>query len=146
MPNVSVLLVEDNPNDEELTCDVLSRNGLLNQVVVTRDGAEALDYLFARGMYADRDVGDLPVVVLLDLNLPKLSGMEVLRAIRADPRTRLLPVVILTSSAEDIDLAEGYRNGANSYVVIPVGYAEFTQAVQRLGLFWILTNYGPHGP
>jgi two-component system response regulator len=143
MTGPSVLLVEDNPNDEELTCDALSRNGLLNAVIVARDGAEALDYLFGRGSYQGRDVNDLPVVVLLDLNLPKLSGMDVLRAIRADARTRLLPVVILTSSGEDIDLVDGYENGANSYVVKPVGYSEFTDAVKRLGLFWTLTNHGP---
>jgi two-component system response regulator len=145
MPSANVLLVEDNPNDEELTCDALQRNGLQNMVIVARDGAEALDYLFARGMYEGRDVTDLPVVVLLDLNLPKLSGIDVLRAIRADARTRVLPVVILTSSGEDIDLVDGYENGANGYVVKPVGYAEFTDAVTRLGLFWMLTNHGPVG-
>jgi len=138
--SASVLLVEDNPNDEELTCDVLSRNGLLNPVVVVRDGAEALDYLFGRGEYADRDVSDLPLVVLLDLNLPKLGGLDVLRAVRADPRTHLLPVVILTSSGEDRDLLDGYASGANSYVVKPVGYSEFTESVRQLGLFWTLTN------
>jgi two-component system, response regulator len=136
-----VLLVEDNPNDEELTCDVLARNQLPNPVVVVRDGAEALDYLFCRGDYAERDAADLPLVVLLDLNLPKLSGIDVLRAIRADSRTRLLPVVILTSSGEDIDLVDGYESGANSYVVKPVGYVEFTEAVRQLGLFWMLTNH-----
>lgn len=140
MHSASVLLVEDNPNDEELTCDVLSRNGLLNPVVVVRDGAEALDYLFGRGEYADRDVSDLPLVVLLDLNLPKLGGLDVLRAVRADPRTHLLPVVILTSSGEDRDLLDGYASGANSYVVKPVGYSEFTESVRQLGLFWTLTN------
>jgi two-component system response regulator len=144
--NAKVLLVEDNPNDEELTVDALSRNGLLNAVIVARDGAEALDYLFARGAYQGRDVGDLPILVLLDLNLPKLSGMDVLRAIRADERTRLLPVVILTSSGEDVDLVDGYENGANSYVVKPVGYTEFTAAVKRLGLFWMLTNHRPPAP
>jgi two-component system response regulator len=143
MSQTSVLLVEDNPNDEELTCDVLSTNGLLNAVVVARDGAEALDYIFGRGVYEGRDVADVPIVVLLDLNLPKLSGMDVLRAIRADERTRLVPVVILTSSGEDVDLVDGYRDGANSYVVKPVGYKEFTHAVQRLGLFWMLTNHSP---
>ena len=146
MTTSKVLLVEDNPNDEELTVDALSRNGLLNAVIVARDGAEALDYLFARGAYQGRDVGDLPILVLLDLNLPKLSGMDVLRAIRADERTRLLPVVILTSSGEDVDLVDGYENGANSYVVKPVGYTEFTAAVKRLGLFWMLTNHRPPAP
>jgi two-component system, response regulator len=144
--NAKVLLVEDNPNDEELTVDALARNGLLNAVIVARDGAEALDYLFGRGAYEGRDVSDLPILVLLDLNLPKLSGMDVLRAIRADERTHLLPVVILTSSGEDVDLVDGSENGANSYVVKPVGYAEFTGAVKRLGLFWMLTNHRPPGP
>lgn len=143
MQSRSILLVEDNPNDEELTCDVLSRNQLLNPVIVVRDGAEALDYLFARGEYVDRDVSDLPLVVLLDLNLPKLSGIDVLRAIRADPRTRVLPVVILTSSGEDIDLVDGYNSGANSYVVKPVGYAKFSESVRQLGLYWTLTNQSP---
>jgi two-component system, response regulator len=136
----SILLVEDNPNDEELTCDVLSRNRLSNTVAVARDGAEALDYLFGRGKYADRDVSELPIVVLLDLNLPKIGGLDVLKAIRADERTKYLPVVILTSSGEDSDLLKGYENGANSYVVKPVVYAEFTEAVQRLGLYWTIVN------
>ncbi len=139
----SVLLVEDNPNDEELTCHALANKGLLYAVVVVRDGAEALDYLFGQGSYEGRQVSDLPDVVLLDLNLPKLSGMDVLRAIRADERTRLIPVVVLTSSAEDIDLVDGYENGANSYVVKPVNYTEFIEAVQRLGIFWMLTNHSP---
>ena len=146
MAQTTVLLVEDNPNDEELTCHVLARNGLPNAVVVARDGAEALDYLFGRAAFHGRDVNDLPVVVLLDLNLPKLSGMDVLRAIRADERTHRLPVVILTSSAEDVDLIDGYENGANSYVVKPVDYSEFTQAVERLGIFWMLTNHSPLAP
>jgi two-component system response regulator len=146
MPSNVVLLVEDNPNDEELTCIALNKNALVNNIVVARDGAEALDYLFGRNAYAGRDVGQRPIVVLLDLNLPKLSGMDVLRAIRADERTATLPVVILTSSAEDVDLLDGYKNGANSYVVKPVEYAEFTKAVQQLGLFWMLTNHPPTPP
>jgi two-component system response regulator len=140
---MTVLLVEDNPDDEELTCEALKKTGMDNPMVVARDGAEALDYLFARGKFAGRDVGDLPVVVLLDLNLPKLSGVDVLRAIRADARTRLVPVVVLTSSAEDIDLVEGYESGANGYVVKPVGYRAFTDAVRQLGVYWMLTNHGP---
>jgi two-component system response regulator len=139
----SILLVEDNPDDEELTCDVLTRNGLLHPIVVARDGAEAVDYLFARNAYQDRDVTDLPLVVLLDLNLPKLSGMDVLRAIRADPRTRLLPVVILSSSSEDMDLLNGYQSGINSYVVKPVAYQDFTATVARLGLYWMTDNRRP---
>jgi two-component system response regulator len=142
----SILLVEDNPNDEELTCDALTGSGLLNAIVVARDGAEALDYLFGLREYAGRDVTDLPMVVLLDLNLPKISGMDVLRAIRSDPRTRLIPVVILTSSSEDVDLLDGYENGINSYIVKPVGYASFTETVQRLGLYWMLNNQQPPPP
>jgi len=143
MLSQNILLVEDNANDEELTCDALSRSGLLNSIVVTRDGAEALDYLFGRGEYAGRDVTDLPTVVLLDLNLPKLSGLDVLRTIRTSEQTRLLPVVIFTSSEEDIDVLNGYENGVNGYLVKPVGFAEFTQVVSRLGLYWVLSNHGP---
>lgn len=117
MAGAGVLLVEDNPNDEELTCGVLSSHQLLCPVTVVRNGAEALDYLFAREAYAGREVTDLPLVVFLNLNLPKLRGIDVLRAIRADARTRLLTMAILTSSGEDVDLLAGYQNGANSYVV-----------------------------
>jgi two-component system response regulator len=140
-----ILLVEDNPTDEALTCRVLRKSRLLNEIVVTRDGAEALDFLFARGRYEGRVVTDLPHVVLLDLNLPKLSGLEVLREIRAHELTRCLPVVILTSSNEDVDLSAGYHHGANSYVVKPVEFSEFYDRVRQLGLYWMLVNHGPRG-
>ncbi len=138
-----ILLVEDNADDEALTIRALRRNNVANEVIVKRDGAEALDYLFARGAHAGRDAGDLPEVVLLDLKLPKVDGLEVLRQIRADERTALLPVVILTSSGEERDLVEGYRLGANSYVRKPVDFTEFSQAVGQLGLYWLLLNQAP---
>ena len=140
-PTPFILLVEDNHTDEMLTCRVL-RKSLLNEIVVARDGAEALDFLFARGDHEDRAAADLPNVVLLDLNLPKIGGLEVLRAIRANDRTRYLPVVILTSSREEIDLITGYDNGANSYVVKPVDFKAFSEAVRQLGLYWVLVNQG----
>jgi len=135
-----ILLVEDNSSDEELTLLALRKSKVVNSVVVVRDGAAALDYLFARGTYAGRDTSDLPQVVLLDLNLPKIGGLEVLQAIRADPRTRMLPVVILTSSAEDKDIVSGYGHGANSYVVKPVDFNQFAEAVRQLGMYWLLLN------
>jgi two-component system response regulator len=135
-----ILLVEDNPNDEALTCRVLRTSKVPINVTVVRDGAEALDYLFARGQFEGRDVMDQPTVVLLDLNLPKLSGLEVLKAIRADQRTRLMPVVIMTSSREEADLLGGYEHGANSYVVKPVKFNEFSERIRQLGLYWLLTN------
>ena len=138
-----ILLVEDNANDEELTLRALRKSNIGNKVVVTRDGSAALDYLFARAAYAARDTKDLPQVVLLDLNLPKMGGVEVLRAIRADERTRLLPVVILTSSREDRDLAEGYESGANSYIVKPVDFTQFAEAVRQLGMYWLVLNQRP---
>jgi two-component system response regulator len=138
-----ILLVEDNPDDEALTLRAFSKNNIRNPVVVARNGAEALDYLFARGAYAGRDVADLPQVVLLDLKLPKVEGLEVLRQIRADERTELLPVVILTSSREEQDLVEGYRLGANSYVRKPVNFDEFIEAARQLGLYWLLLNEVP---
>jgi two-component system response regulator len=138
-----ILLVEDSSIDEELTLRALRKNNISNKVVVARDGAEALDYLFARGAYAGRDVSDLPQVVLLDLNLPKLGGLEVLRMIRAEEATKLLPVVILTSSKEDKDLLTGYASGANSYVVKPVDFTQFADAVRQLGLYWLVLNQLP---
>jgi len=138
-----VLLVEDNPNDELLTLRALRRENIANQVVVLRDGQEAVDFLFGTGAHAGRNVSVLPQVLLLDLKLPKLSGLEVLERIRADDRTRTLPVVILTSSAMDRDIVEGYRLGANSYVQKPVSAEEFKEAVQRLGLYWVLVNKVP---
>jgi two-component system, response regulator len=139
----TILLVEDNSSDEELTLRALRKSNILNEVVVARDGSEALDYLFGRGAYAGRDVNDIPQVVLLDLNLPKMGGVETLRAIRADERTRLLPVVILTSSKEKKDLAEGYASGANSYIVKPVDFVQFADAVRRLGMYWLVLNQPP---
>ena len=138
-----ILLVEDSSSDEELTLRALRKSNIANRVVVTRDGAEALDYLFAQGAFADRDPRDVPQVVLLDLNLPKIGGLEVLRRIRADERTKLLPVVILTSSSEDKDLLVGYASGANSYVVKPVDFTQFAEAVRQLGMFWLVINQPP---
>jgi two-component system response regulator len=138
-----ILLVEDNPNDEALTLRALKKGRAINNVVVMRDGAEALDYLFAEGAHSGRDVTDLPEVVLLDLNLPKLGGLEVLRRIRTREATKLLPVVILTSSKEEKDLAGGYGSGANSYVVKPVDFVQFSEAVRQLGLYWLAINEQP---
>jgi CheY-like chemotaxis protein len=139
----TVLLVEDNAGDEALTLRALQKNGVTARVDVTRDGAEALDYLFRNGAYVDRSIDEMPTVVLLDLNLPKMGGLEVLSGIRADPRTKLLPVVILTSSDEERDSLAGYQNGANSYVRKPVEFNEFAAAVQRLGLYWLVLNRNP---
>lgn len=138
-----ILLVEDSSSDEELTLRALRKSGVANRVIVTRDGAEALDYLFAQGAFAARDPRETPQVVLLDLNLPKIGGLEVLRRIRADERTKLLPVVVLTSSGEDNDLLRGYGSGANSYVVKPVDFTQFAEAVRQLGLFWLVHNQPP---
>jgi two-component system response regulator len=139
-----ILLVEDNPDDQALTLRALKANNIMNPVVVVEDGAEALEYLFATGGYAGRDGGQ-PQVVLLDLKLPKVDGLEVLKRLRADPRTRLLPVVILTSSKEDRDVVNGYSLGANSYIRKPVDFAEFREAVRQLGLYWLLLNVPPPG-
>jgi two-component system response regulator len=138
-----ILLVEDNPDDEALTLRAFKKNNIMNEVVVVRDGVEALDFLFGTGSHAGRDARDLPQVVLLDLKLPKLDGMEVLRRIRADERTSVLPVVILTSSKEERDVIEGYRQGCNSYVRKPVDFDEFLKAARQLGLYWLLLNEGP---
>lgn len=138
-----ILLVEDNPHDEALTLRALKRHNITNEVVVARDGVAALDYLFGEGAHAGHDLADPPVVVLLDLKLPKMDGIEVLRRIRADDRTRLQPVVILTSSNEERDRLEGYGSGANSFVRKPVGFVEFSEAVRQLGLYWVLLNEPP---
>ncbi|MFQ5655951.1 MAG: response regulator [Candidatus Methylomirabilales bacterium] len=140
MEKKGILLVEDNPDDEALTLRALKRGGIANEVFVVRDGAEALDYLFATGTYAGRDTSVVPAVILLDLKLPKVDGLEVLRRLRADGRTKILPVVILTSSNEEQDLIAGYGLGANSYVRKPVDFVQFTEAVQQLGLYWLLIN------
>ena len=135
-----ILLVEDNPDDEALTLRALRKNGVTNPVVVAHDGVEALDYLFAEGEHAGHDLTTLPAVVLLDLQLPRLNGLEVLQRIRADERTRLLPVVVLSSSREEPDLLRAYALGANSYIVKPVDFDEFMRTVGQLGLYWILLN------
>ena len=142
----TILLVEDNPDDEALTLRALKRANVRNHVVVARDGVEALDYLFGTGTHAGRDARDTPQVVLLDLKLPRLDGLEVLRRLRADPRTKLLPVVILTSSTEDQDRIAGYELGANSYVRKPVDFSQFVEAVRQLGLYWLLLNQPPPAP
>lgn len=146
MAEPTILLVEDNPDDEALTMRALSKHRVTNEVIVTRDGAEALDYLFATGKYAGRDLQQVPQVILLDLKLPKVDGLEVLRRVRSDDRTKLLPVVILTSSKEEEDILNGYRLGANSYVRKPVDFVEFTEAVRQLGMFWLLLNQPPVHP
>ncbi|WP_116139241.1 response regulator [Trinickia diaoshuihuensis] len=138
-----ILLVEDNSIDEELTLRAFKKSNIANKVVVVRDGAAALDYVFVRGQYASRDITEVPQVVLLDLKLPKIDGLDVLRAIRADERTCHLPVVILTSSKEDRDLISGYESGANSYIVKPVDFTQFAEAVQRLGVYWMVLNQRP---
>jgi two-component system, response regulator len=138
-----ILLVEDNPDDEELTLRALKKNNIGNNLTVVRDGAEALDFLFCTGAYANRDGQGLPQVVLLDLNLPKVGGLDVLRRIRDNETTRLLPVVILTSSKEEQDLIKGYSLGANSYVRKPVDFNQFVEAVRQLGLYWLVLNEAP---
>jgi two-component system, response regulator len=138
-----ILLVEDDPDDELLTLRVLKNQNIINEVVVVRDGAEALDHLFCRGKYADRDPSVLPQVVLLDLKLPKLDGMEVLGEIRSEERTKILPVVILTSSKEEKDLINSYKLGANSFVRKPINFREFSEAIKQLGLYWLLMNVNP---
>lgn len=143
MSTKAILLVEDNPDDEALTLRAFRKNNISNEVIVARDGVEALDYLFGSGKYTGRDTGSLPQVVLLDLKLPKLDGLEVLRRIRAEELTRTLPVVVLTSSKEDQDLISSYRLGCNSYVRKPVNFEEFLDAARNLGLYWLLLNETP---
>ena len=138
-----ILLVEDNPDDVALTLRAFKKSNISNKVILAKDGVEALDYLHGTGMYAGRDVKDLPVVVMLDLNLPKINGLEVLRNIRQEELTKLVPVVILTSSAEQRDVVEGYRLGANSYIRKPVDFEQFVEAVKILGLYWTLWNERP---
>ena len=143
MTTKPILLVEDTPDDAELTVMSLKQSGLLNDVIVAEDGLEALDYLFGQGRYAGRNPRDTPALVLLDIKMPRLDGIEVLQRLRADARTKILPVVILTTSTEDIDLVRAYESGANAYVRKPVSLAQFQDAVRQLGLFWILTNEPP---
>jgi two-component system response regulator len=143
MEDKMLLIVEDNPDDEALTIRALKKHNIGNRLVVVRDGAEALDFLFCTGVYSERDPHDLPQTILLDLKLPKVDGLEVLKRIRADERTSLLPVVILTSSSEEQDLLQSYRNGANSYVRKPVDFTEFLDAARQLGLYWLVLNEAP---
>jgi two-component system response regulator len=138
-----ILLVEDNPDDELLTILAFKEHNIMNKVVLARDGTEALDYLFATGIYKNRDIHDIPQVVLLDLKLPKIDGLEVLRQIRANDITRLLPVVILTSSKEEADLISSYQLGANSYIRKPVDFEQFSEAIRELGLYWLILNEIP---
>jgi CheY-like chemotaxis protein len=141
-----LLLVEDNPDDVELTMIAFERSNIANEVVVARDGAEALDYLFRTGVHADRDPSMMPELVLLDLKLPKIDGLEVLRRVRAEPATRRLPVVILTSSNEERDLVAGYDLGANSFIRKPVDFNEFVEAARHLGMYWLVMNQPPPDP
>jgi two-component system response regulator len=143
MSEKMIMLVEDNPDDEELTLRALRQSKIANEIVVTRDGSEALDFVFAKGKYEGRDSSHMPAVVLLDLKLPKLSGLEVLQRLRADPRTKLIPVVVLTSSSEDEDMLRSYQFGANSYVRKPIEFGAFAAAVTQLGLYWMLLNQPP---
>jgi two-component system, response regulator len=138
-----ILLVEDNPTDEKLTVRALRKANLANEIVVARDGQEALDYLFGQGAFEGRDVTDLPSVVLLDLNLPKVGGLEVLNRLRSDERTKILPVVVLTSSTQDEDILGGYSHGANAYVRKQVDFEQFAEAAKTLGLFWLVVNQLP---
>lgn len=141
--NKTILLVEDNPDDEALAIRALKRNHISNEIVVVHDGVEALDYLFGTGVYAGRDISLKPTVILLDLKLPRIDGIEVLRRLREDERTKLLPVVILTTSSEEQDMLNSYSLGCNSYVRKPVNFIEFTEAVRQLGMYWLLMNELP---
>lgn len=138
-----ILLVEDNPDDEVLTVRALKRNNIANEVVVARNGVEALDYLFGTGEYEGRDLNDTPAVVLLDLKMPKIDGLEVLERLRADECGKLLPVVVLTSSSEESDVVESYGRGANSYIRKPVDFEQFSEAIRQVGLYWLVLNEPP---
>jgi two-component system response regulator len=144
LEDVEILLVEDNPNDVELTLRALQKQNLASKVFVVRDGAEALEFLFATGVYAERKIDDHPKVILLDLKLPKVDGIEVLRKIKTDPRTKNTPVVMLTSSQEERDVMESYRLGVNSYIVKPVDFSNFVHAVSELGMYWGILNKVPY--
>ena len=139
----TIMLVEDNANDEELTLRALRKANIANEVAIARDGQDALDFLFGTGKYAGREPPAMPAVVLLDLKLPKLDGIDVLKRIRADPRTKLIPVVVLTSSSEDEDMVRSYQSGANSYVRKPIEFSAFANAVTQLGMYWVLINQIP---
>ncbi len=139
----NILLVEDNPDDVELTLRALKQHNIGNEIAVVRDGAEALDYLFATGTYSNRDTTTMPAIVILDLKLPKVDGLEVLQRMRADERTKVVPVVVLTSSNEEQDMVNSYKFGANSYVRKPVDFTQFVEAVRQLGLYWLVINEPP---
>ncbi len=143
MASMTILLVEDNPDDEILTVRELQKQHIVNEIIAVRDGVEALEYLFGTGQYAKRDVRDLPTVVLLDLKLPKVDGLEVLRRIRADDRTKYIPVVVLTSSDDQRDIVESYRLGANSYVCKPINFKQFREAVHHVQFYWLRLNVPP---
>ncbi len=144
MPSqLEILLVEDSPGDEELTLRAFERHGIKNPVVVARDGQEALDFFAGQGIFAGRDPSILPQVVLLDLKLPRVDGLEVLRSIRANPKTSLIPVIVLTTSTEDEDILQSYKLGANSFVRKPVSFQQFSEAVRQLGVYWLLVNQKP---
>ncbi len=143
MKEVEILLVEDNPTDAELAIRALKKNNFANKLVWVKDGAEALDFIFATGAYAQRSMANAPKVILLDLRLPKVDGMEVLRRVKDDARTKTIPVVVLTSSKEDRDVAESYQFGVNSYISKPVEFNEFARTVAELGLYWLLVNSPP---
>jgi CheY-like chemotaxis protein len=140
---VEILLVEDNPDDLDMALHALRKMNLANRIQVARDGVEALDFIFCRGAHEGRDIGNTPKVVLLDLKLPKVDGLEVLRAIKADARTQAIPVVVLTSSKEQNDVIESYKLGVNSYIVKPVNFEQFAESVQKLGMYWLLLNQPP---
>lgn len=139
----TILLIEDNPDDVELTQRAIRKNNILNKLVVAKDGVEALDYLFGTGQYAARNVSEQPAVILLDLKLPRVGGLEVLRRVRAEERTKLIPVVILTSSKEERDLIDSYKLGCNSYIRKPIDFMQFSEAVRQLGVYWLLLNEAP---
>ena len=143
MTNKVILLVEDHPDDEELTMRALKKNNIKNEVVVARDGVEALEYLFGTGAHAGRDMSHMPQIILLDLKLPKIDGLEVLRRLRADDRTKFLPVVVLTSSKEEQDMITGYALGVNSYIQKPVDFTQFANVAKQLGMYWLLVNQPP---
>ena len=139
----TILLIEDNPDDEKLTIRAMKKNNIVNEIVVVRDGAEALEYLFGTGKYEGRNIYEAPQVILLDLNLPKIGGLEVLKRIRNHEATRLFPVVVLTSSKDEPDLIESYKLGANSYIRKPVDFNQFSDAIRQLGLYWLVLNEVP---
>lgn len=138
-----IVLVEDNESDAELTIRALKKNNILNKLIHLNDGEEALEYVFATGKYSERNINDLPKVILLDLKMPKVGGLEVLKKIKSDDRLKIIPVIVLTSSKEDKDIIEGYKLGVNSYIVKPVGFENFVKAVSEIGLYWLLLNQPP---